>query len=399
MKTKNLIMVDLIVTALGAALALSNLLPFWVTALLLVAGGCVAAYYMALSEQGRKTIEEMNLLNRAERSLYSCVSQPLILNRLKDIAINWTGADEAGFISYSPEYPDTETPESNKVSEQLRLVMADQGNNFEAIYWTPGSQNREMQSLLDTFNLKELMAIPLQQQDKRLGMLYMYSRSVIHLDRQKILLERLANGAAIALIRQQLLDSAGNHNKAIIESIIDANDGQQPLFAGHSKRVAASAALIGNKLSLSADETTALKYSALLHDIGKIKINEDGAGKEDKSLMEHPVQGAAMLPQEDFFIPVKEAILSHHERYDGQGYPEGLKHNEIPFLARIIAVADIYDALVRLCPEEERLSHEQAVQTIKKATGTIFDPLVVVAFEEVEKEIKVSYANFPEVKL
>ncbi|MGI6235742.1 MAG: HD-GYP domain-containing protein, partial [Christensenellales bacterium] len=85
---------------------------------------------------------------------------------------------------------------------------------------------------------------------------------------------------------------------------------------------------------------------------------------------------------------MREAVQSHHERYDGSGFPEGKRMTDIPFLARILAVADILDGLTALPPEEERLSLPAACQVIQKATGSGFDPLVVVALSEVREELQ-----------
>jgi HD-GYP domain-containing protein (c-di-GMP phosphodiesterase class II) len=221
-----------------------------------------------------------------------------------------------------------------------------------------------------------------------MGVLYIGSDSPIRLDQKQDMVGRLTLCAANAIIRHRLCETEEAHTTAVIKALINAVDAQQPFFAGHSERVAAAAVLIAGRLNLAPGEALALKYSALLHDAGKIR-----AGEGEQAGMEHPQQGAALLPEDEFFLPIKEAILSHHERYDGKGYPQGLIRNDIPFLARIITVADVYDALVRLCPEEERLTHARAVQTIKKATGTLFDPLVVVAFEEVAAEINAFYQN------
>jgi HD-GYP domain-containing protein (c-di-GMP phosphodiesterase class II) len=83
-------------------------------------------------------------------------------------------------------------------------------------------------------------------------------------------------------------------------------------------------------------------------------------------------------------LALLKGILYHHERYNGTGGPEGLAAMDIPFIARIIAVADIYDALTSLCPDEERLSPASALQVIKKSSGSMLDPLVVVALDEIK---------------
>ena len=104
--------------------------------------------------------------------------------------------------------------------------------------------------------------------------------------------------------------------------------------------------------------------------------------------MYHASLGQLLIPVTPSLAAIKSAIYHHHERYDGSGYPLGLKHTDIPLAARIIAVADMYDALTALAPDEDRCEHHQALQIIKKAIGTQFDPLVVVAFEEVAWQLE-----------
>jgi HD-GYP domain-containing protein (c-di-GMP phosphodiesterase class II) len=188
-------------------------------------------------------------------------------------------------------------------------------------------------------------------------------------------------------------ESIRNNYETTLIAIVRAVEQRQKGFAGHAERVAAAALLIGKKSGLQEHELKTLEYSALLHDIGKLVLPKEGIEGEDESSDEnygekHPVLGSQIFPDNDFFNPIKEGILHHHERYNGTGYPDGLTKNEIPFLARIIAVADFYDALTRICPEEERLDHYHAVRVVKKATGTLFDPLIVLAFEEIEEDIK-----------
>ncbi|MDD4637559.1 MAG: HD domain-containing protein, partial [Bacteroidales bacterium] len=145
---------------------------------------------------------------------------------------------------------------------------------------------------------------------------------------------------------------------------------------------------------LDEKEMKALRYAALLHDIGRfvnianeeIEAAEASESEPPAKVDRHSIIAADSLPQEGIFQGIREGILCHHERYDGSGYPKGLARTEIPWNARIIAVADIYDAMTRLCPEEERLDHNSAIKEIKKAMGSLLDPLVVVVLEEMESE-------------
>jgi len=128
-----------------------------------------------------------------------------------------------------------------------------------------------------------------------------------------------------------------------------------------------------------------LSYAAMLHDIGKVVPKADFADEDGQTGQDHASLGAGLIPENDFWAEVKRAVRHHHERYDGSGFPAGLKHNQIPFLSRIIAVADVYDALTCIAAEDERLTHRQALEAIKHGTGMNFDPLVVVVLEEIEE--------------
>lgn len=386
MNKKEMIMVCLAVTALIAALDISDLLPNLVTAFLLIGGGCTAAYLMALNEQRHKTISALNFIIKADNLLNASTTQSTVLNRLQDLIMKLAGGAQ---IYFSPQMQSIETGNGVLDRKLIAAIDALVMERKKTFIW-PNPDQGEMASLFEHGNVTELMAVPLQHQEEVMGIIYVYSDLTLNLQQHQPIVERLALCAAHAINQLRSCQIERDHDGAIIKSIINSIDRQQPFFAGHSERVAFSAGLMAARLNLTPEEATALKYGALLHDVGKM-VSENG--QETAWGMEHPVRGAAILPEDEFFIPIKEGILSHHERYDGQGYPQGVKHNEIPFLARIIAVADMYDALVRLCPEEDRLSHEQAVQTIKKATGTLFDPLVVVAFEEAEEEINRFYQD------
>ena len=386
MNMKKLIMVCLAVTALVAALELSNLLPPLAAAVLFLGAGCIVAYLLALGEQRRNSINELNFISQAEHSLTNCPPR-LVLNRLQEAIKKGTGADK---VYFSAQLPSAEAGVNDEWDEQMITTVDALVRERQAAFIWPNPDDSQLAALFDLSEVKELMALPVKNGDELMGVLYVGSDSPIRLDQKQDMVGRLTLCAANAIIRHRLYETEKAHATAIIKALINAIDTQQPFFAGHSERVAAAAILIAGRLNLTPEESQAIKYSALLHDAGKIRA---GDGEQEKAGREHPLQGAALLPEDEFFTPIKEAILSHHERYDGQGYPQGLVRNDIPFLARIIAVADVYDALVRLCPEEERLNHARAVQTIKKATGTLFDPLVVVAFEEVAAEINAFYQN------
>ncbi|MEN6480666.1 MAG: HD domain-containing phosphohydrolase, partial [Anaerolineaceae bacterium] len=141
------------------------------------------------------------------------------------------------------------------------------------------------------------------------------------------------------------------------------------------------------KINLSEEELRVLRLSSLLHDIGKLGIKEEilqksGALSEQEwaGLKTHPELGKNLIKDISYLNNVSEIIYSHHERWDGSGYPLGLSGIEIPKLARIFAIADVYDALASDKPYRPRYSPSEARQFINEQSGILFDPELVDAF-------------------
>ena len=164
----------------------------------------------------------------------------------------------------------------------------------------------------------------------------------------------------------------------------------------HIKRMSYYSAIIARKMGLSDREVENILYAAPMHDVGKIGIPDHillKPGKLDKDewevMKKHPTIGAEILRGSDAeFIKLAETIaLTHHERWDGSGYPGGLKGSEIPLVGRIVAIADVFDALTSKRPYREPLSVEESLKIIKEGDGTHFDPAVVEAFFAVKDEI------------
>jgi len=177
-------------------------------------------------------------------------------------------------------------------------------------------------------------------------------------------------------MRQMYLDT--------IRALAAAIDAKDPYTKGHSERVSRVSVTLGQLMNLSAEELEKLEYSALLHDIGKIGIDEAilrksvGLTEEEYSkIKNHSALGAKIIEPVDFLKKSYEAIYHHHERFNGGGYPDKIKGEEIPLAARIIAVADAYDAMSSDRPYRGKLSKEQILKELKEQTGKQFDPEVV----------------------
>ena len=174
---------------------------------------------------------------------------------------------------------------------------------------------------------------------------------------------------------------------AAIEALARAIDARDPSTFGHSARVAAISLEIADALQVSAKEREALRRSALLHDIGKIGVEDKVLHKpgplnqhEADDMREHPRIGYDVLKGLPFLQASLQGVLYHHERWDGAGYPLGLAGAAIPLLVRILAVADVFDALTSDRPYREGLSFAAAASAIRNEAGLQFDPDVVSAF-------------------
>ncbi len=177
---------------------------------------------------------------------------------------------------------------------------------------------------------------------------------------------------------------------ATIKSLALAIDAKDQYTHQHILRVQRYSEAIAKQLGLKGDDYEAVSTGALLHDIGKLGVPEYVLLKpgrltpdEFAKIKLHPEIGAAILEPVPFPWPVLPAVKYHHERWDGLGYPEGLAGENIPLIARILSVADVYDALTSTRSYRTAWSHEKARQEIEESRGTQFDPVVVAAFLEV----------------
>jgi HD-GYP domain-containing protein (c-di-GMP phosphodiesterase class II) len=172
-----------------------------------------------------------------------------------------------------------------------------------------------------------------------------------------------------------------------ISAIIDS---QIPYREGHTERVSDYALQIGKKLGFSETKMVNLEAAALLHDFGKIGVEEsiflkpDSLSKAERMDVEmHVLRGYYILLDFAELVDALEGVKTHHEQYDGSGYPDGLSENEIPMAGRIIAVADVYAALTSERPYRKPLSKEEAIKELKKYSGKQFDPEIIEMFIQI----------------
>jgi len=197
----------------------------------------------------------------------------------------------------------------------------------------------------------------------------------------------VATTSAMAIENTRLHQTVLEAYKNTITALAAAIDAKDPYTCGHSQRVQEYSLLAGAFLSLSNEEMETLEYAGILHDVGKIAIDSQILNKpgtltasEWEIMHEHPIVGADLLTEIPFLEKSSELVLCHHERFDGKGYPNGTKGENIPLGARLIAVADAFDTMTTDRAYRPAMSVDAAVRELHNGAGSQFCPVAVKAF-------------------
>lgn len=206
-------------------------------------------------------------------------------------------------------------------------------------------------------------------------------------DYEKDMLTFIANSAGIGMENARLIKQLQVTYVSTLKTLISVIEAKDPYTRGHTERVAAYAVAIATKMHLPEPLRRRITFGALLHDIGKLGVVENILHKEGELdpdewelLKSHPQIGARIVEKMEFLTGTSEIVKSHHESWDGSGYPDGLEGGEIPLGARIIAVADSFDAMTTDRSYRRALSVDEAVERLKSGAGTQFDPTIVRLF-------------------
>ena len=182
-------------------------------------------------------------------------------------------------------------------------------------------------------------------------------------------------------------------NTELVETLSSVIDAEDPYTLGHSKQVSVYAVLLGEKLGLQSKDLHSLNVAALLHDIGKVGVRDSVictpgllTAEDYNKIKQHPTIGAGILGGMTSYQEVTEIVKHHHERWDGRGYPDGLEGEQIPLLARILAVADAVECMCSDRPYRVTKSFREMKEEVQRCSGTQFDPQVVLALLEIAEQ-------------
>jgi diguanylate cyclase (GGDEF)-like protein len=242
--------------------------------------------------------------------------------------------------------------------------------------------------------IQNLVAIPIYIQDRFSGVVVCANRDGGFEDLDDDVLLALGDHAGAVLDNSRLHGELRGAYLGTVRVLAEAIQAKDPFLRGHSEEVSRYVAAVADKLGVETRRREELVFGSLLHDVGKIGISERILLKpaaltpEERTLIElHPRIGYRLIEQVPALRPIAPAVLHHHERYDGGGYPEGLAGEDIPLEARIICVADSFSAMTAERPYRGRMSLEEACAELERCSGTQFDPRVVEAFcEEVRRD-------------
>jgi HD-GYP domain-containing protein (c-di-GMP phosphodiesterase class II) len=252
------------------------------------------------------------------------------------------------------------------------------------------------------FVTRSIMAVPLIAKGRIIGVAEVLNKK----GRRKFdqtdleLFEALGNQIAIAIENASLYSQLDELFLSSIRSIVEAVDAKDPYTRGHSGRVEEYSLLIGEALNMERDELKDLSVSAILHDVGKIGVPDKILGKrgrlneaEFKYMKRHPAFGAAIIEPIAKLKDLSPNILYHHEQYDGNGYPKGLRSERIPLYARIIGIADSFDAITTDRPYRKRSSMAKGLREVERKSGSQFDPKLAKVFVKVFRQKKLKEAK------
>lgn len=347
----------------------------------------------ALNRELRYKIDELSILNKIMANFTSIDSSLDIFSRVVQLSLELSGAQQTKFFVINDavqlpfevaasgrDYPDGGAAGSKALEVLIMEVVAD---GLPLLI----EENNRTRSL--PADIRSFMLAPLKIRGKVFGVLMATIRegSARFTERDLFYLSFTTQNAAHAIENLALYENIYQNLFATLFGFVKALEFRDAYTQQHSNRVTNLALLIGREIGCSPESLDILNVAGRLHDIGKIGIRDEIllkpgelTSEELQKVKEHPDIGADIVAKLGMWDREQQIIRCHHECFDGSGYPRGLKHSEIPELARILFVADAFDAMTSDRAYRCKLDPETAVKTIQTRAGTQFDPQIVKAF-------------------
>lgn len=251
-------------------------------------------------------------------------------------------------------------------------------------------RSRSLEHTLASSGIRSLLAVPVTNRQTTAALLILADRRTDHFSgMETFAVEKIASQLGVALENARLFQDMKDLFFSTVASLANAIDAKSAWTKGHSERVMHIAEGLARSMGLDEEETERIRIAGLLHDIGKIGIIEELLEKpleldddEFPPIRLHPEKGVTILKPIQQLHDIIPAIRHHHEWFDGTGYPDRLRGKEIPLAARIIAVADSFDAMIADRPYRKGRSVDEALDELQRCAGTQFDPDIVTCFRD-----------------
>ncbi len=384
---------------LAPAPAIQDLLPD--VSLKVIIGIClflslVGLYYsVSISKQVLRIVKDYG--NRIDRilgitsDLREEIYGDILLEKIMEYALAITNSQAGSILLADSEVLVFKIVKGEK-AEQLVGTTVEKGKGIsgwvaqtgKAVRITDVSRDERYNHAIDSmtgFETKSVLCVPLKTKSGVIGVLELLNKEggYAYRERDEEVITYLAEQAAISIIKTKFVEDQKNYQIHLTEMLLEAIDFHIPEKRGHSKRVARYSNIIARGINMPEDEKKRLYFASLLHDVGFLKIHSDEAFRKEE-FMRHPSVGYEMIRPINFYEDIALFILHHHERYDGYGYPSKLQGEGIPLEARIIAIAEAFDAMVSTTSYRVPVSFQEAVEELKRKAGTQFDQELVEIF-------------------
>jgi HD-GYP domain-containing protein (c-di-GMP phosphodiesterase class II) len=342
-----------------------------------------------------KRLEQLNTLTELSALINSTLDTGEIRERAIVAAIRLLDAEAGSLILIDQDSGDKVKEVRLKKGEGIAGWVAEKG---EAIIIHDVQSDQRFFKTADkrsTFITRDMVCVPVKTKDKVIGVLEAINRkNGIFDEEDKEALTSLANQVAIAIENANLYQELKEVFYGTAQALAETIEKRDPYTGGHTKRVMNYSIAIGKAMGLSKKEIENLRLAAILHDVGKIGVRDNILLKEDRldpeeleKMNMHPQYGSDILSHVKKLRDIIPGVRGHHERIDGKGYPDNLRDGDIPIIARIIAVADTFDAMTTDRPYRKAMSSEAAFEELRKNSGIQFDKDVVEAFIRGYKEM------------
>lgn len=350
--------------------------------------------------------EELNVVNRIMTDFAALRDSADVFKQLVDLTVEFVHADVGCFYLIN-EATDQAIPIAYAKDggvEHLIRINGDKPSDLFPLSSDPSVRTlifdvvKDDQPLLVAENngngclpgqIKSFMLTPLKIRSKLLGVLSAFvCQSKAHFSEKDLYhLSFMANKAASAMESLALYENIYNNLLATLYAFVKAIEARDPYTKQHSNRVTRISLALAKAMNCTLEEQDILNVAGLLHDIGKIGIRDEILLKpgrltreEFSIIQQHPVIGADIVDNLGLWHREKMIVRGHHERFDGTGYPDGLKGKEIPLLARILSVADVYDAIASDRAYRKRMEESKILDIMYGGAGTQFDPEIIDIF-------------------